>query len=339
MGAEKLSFLRELAPFKDGIASHDTLSSAFRQLDPTAFCDAFSSWAQGLGERISGTVVAIDGKTVRGSKSRDGDPLHMISAFCDDMRLVLGQRPGDTEKNEIKDIPRLLELLHLDGCIVTLDAMGCQKAIAQKTRDRKADYVLALKGNQGTIHQDVKLWFDGIGCDNGDCLQTVDGDKGRIETRRYWICDKISWLKERHPHWRDLTSTGCVTSRREVNGKSSVQTRSFISSRPADAPVFAPAVRSHWGIENRLHWVLDVVFRDDDCRVRKDHARKNFTVIKHMAMNLLNRAKQKKSLRVMRKKAGWNNQSIPQIHFDRITFMRFPCGNMLTSWIKVILLW
>ena len=314
MGAEKLSFLRELAPFKDGIASHGTLSSAFRQLDPTAFCDAFSSWAQGLGERISGTVVAIDGKTVRGSKSRDGDPLHMISAFCDDMRLVLGQRPGDTEKNEIKDIPRLLELLHLDGCIVTLDAMGCQKAIAQKTRDRKADYVLALKGNQGTIHQDVKLWFDGIGCDNSDCLQTVDGDKGRIETRRYWICDKISWLKERHPHWRDLTSTGCVTSRREVNGKSSVQTRYFISSLPADAPVFANAVRSHWGgIENRLHWVLDVVFRDDDCRVRKDHARKNFTVIKHMAMNLLNRAKQKKSLRVMRKKTGWNNQFLKSI--------------------------
>ncbi len=132
-GTEKLSFLRELAPFKDGIASHDTLSSAFRQLGPTAFCDAFSSWAQGLGERISGAVVAIDGKTVRGSKSRDGDPLHMISAFCDDMRLVLGQRPGDTEKNEIKDIPRLLELLHLEGCIVTLDAMGCQKAKQKKS--------------------------------------------------------------------------------------------------------------------------------------------------------------------------------------------------------------
>ncbi len=173
-------------------------------------------------------------------------------------------------------------------------------------------------GNPG----DVKLWFDGIGCDNSDCLQTVDGDKGRIETRRYRICDKISWLKERHPHWRGLASTGCVTSRRKVNGKSSVQTRYFISSRPADAPVFAPvfapAVRSHWGIENRLHWVLDVVFRgvvfrDDDCRVRKDHARKNFTVIKHMAMNLLNRAKQKKSLRIMRKKAGWNNQFLKSI--------------------------
>ena len=198
----------------------------------------------------------------------------MISAFCDDIRLVLGQRPSDHKKNEIKDIPKLLELLHLEGCIVTLDAMGFQKAIAQKIRDRKADYVLALKGNQGTIHEDVKLWFEDIGRENSDYLQTIDGDKGRIETRRYWICDKIDWLKERHPHWSDLTLIGCVTSRREVNGESSVQTRYFISSLLANAPVFANAVRSHWGIENRLHWVLDVVFRDDDCRVRKDQAQK-----------------------------------------------------------------
>ncbi len=312
-GEEKLSFLRELAAFKDGIPSHDTLCAVFRQIDPAAFSKAFSGWSLGLAKRIAGSVVAIDGKTVRGSKSRDGDPLHVISAFCDDLRLVLGQRPSDHKKNEITDIPKLLDILYLEGCIVTLDAMGCQKAIAQKIQDRKADYVLALKGNQRSIHGDVMLWFEDTGCENSSYFQTVDGDKGRIETREYWVCDQIGWLLERHPDWAGLRSIGRVTSRREVNGKTSNQTRYFITSLTADAPRFANAVRSHWGIENRLHWILDVVFGDDHCRVRADHAPKNFTVIKHMAMNLLNRAKQKKSLRLMRKKAGWNNQFLKSI--------------------------
>jgi|TARA_B110001454_G_scaffold207786_1_gene219583 predicted transposase YbfD/YdcC len=312
-GEEKLTFLRELAPFKDGVPSHDTLCAVFRQLDPAAFSEAFSNWAQGLAQRLSGSVVAIDGKTVRGSKSRNGDALHVISAFCDDLRLVLGQRPSDHKKNEIRDIPHLLDMLYLEGCIVTLDAMGCQTAIAQKIKDRKADYVLALKGNQGTLHSDVKLWFEDKGCENSQFFQSVDGDKGRIETRDYWICDQIDWLTERHPDWAGLRSIGRVTSQREINGKTSNQTRYFITSLPADAPTFAGAVRSHWGIENRLHWVLDVVFGDDHCRVRADQAPKNFTVIKHMAMNLLNRAKQKKSLRLMRKKAGWNNQFLKSI--------------------------
>jgi len=312
-GEEKLPFLRELAPFKDGVPSHDTLCAVFRQLDPAAFSEAFSAWSQGLAERIAGAIVAIDGKTVRGSKSKDGDPLHVISAFCDDLRLVLGQRPSDHKKNEIRDIPKLLDILYLEGCIVTLDAMGCQKAIAQKIRDRKADYVLALKGNQGSLHEDVKLWFEDVGCSNSDYYQSVDGGKGRIETREYWICDQIEWLTKRHPDWAGLRSIGQVTSQREINGKTSDQTRYFITSLPADASTFAGAVRSHWGIENRLHWVLDVVFGDDHCRVRADQAPKNFTVIKHMAMNLLNRAKQNKSLRLMRKKAGWNNQFLKSI--------------------------
>ena len=173
--------------------------------------------------------------------------------------------------------------------------------------------MLALKGNQGSLHGDVKLWFEDLGCENSSYFQTVDGDKGRIETREYWICDQIGWLIERHPDWAGLRSIGRVTSRREINGKTSDQTRYFITSLRADAPVFAGAVRSHWGIENRLHWVLDVVFGDDHCRVRADQAPKNFTVIKHMAMNLLNRAKQKKSLRLMRKKAGWNNRFLKSI--------------------------
>lgn len=312
-GVEKLSFLRRLAGFEHGIPSHDTLSTVFRALDPEPFNAVFAQWAGELSGRIDGMVVAVDGKTVRGSKAGGTTPLHLISAYCDDLRLVLGQRGSAHKKNEINDIPVLLDLLYLKGAIVTLDAMGCQRDIARKIRDKDADYVLALKGNQGNLYQDVALWLEEGKSDNAMSLQTVDGDKGRIETRVYTQCADIEWLRDRHPDWADLSSIGRVISTREVGGRTTQQTRYFISSLPIDANRFARAVRSHWGIENRLHWVLDMTFRDDDSRVRKDQAPKNFAVVKHMAMNLLNKAKDKKSLRVMRKKAGWNNRFLMQI--------------------------
>ncbi len=312
-GEEKLGFLRTLAPFKHGIPSHDTLSAVFRALDPDEFNAAFAAWASGLAGRVGGAVVAIDGKTARGSKAGGETPLHLISAWCDDLRLVLGQQASAHKKNEIKDIPVLLDLLCLEGAIVTLDAMGCQREIARKIRDKGADYVLALKGNQGLLYEDVKLWFEERDQENTESLQTVDGDKGRIETRTYTQCDAIGWLQKRHPQWDGLASIGRVVSVRESGGKTTRQPRYFISSLPNEATRFAHAVRSHWGIENRLHWVLDVTFRDDDSRVRKDHAPANFAVIKHIAMNLLSKAKGKHSLRVMRKKAGWNNQFLLKI--------------------------
>lgn len=312
-GAEKLKFLRRLSDFEYGIPSHDTLSTVFRALDPEPFNVVFAQWAADLSGRIDGRVVAVDGKTVRGSKAGGTTPLHLISAYCNDLRLVLGQRASAHKKNEIRDIPVLLDLLYLKGAIVTIDAMGCQRSIARKIRDKDADYVLALKGNQGNLYEDVTLWFEEREHDNTEFFQTVDGDKGRIETRSYSQCEDIDWLRERHPDWADLTSIGRVISTREVDGKTTTQTRYFISSLPLDVKRFAHAVRSHWGIENRLHWVLDMTFRDDDSRVRKDQAPKNFAVIKHMAMNLLNKAKDKKSLRVMRKKAGWNNRYLHQI--------------------------
>jgi len=312
-GTEKLNFLRRLSDFQHGIPSHDTLSTVFRALDPEPFNALFAQWAGELGGRIDDTVVAVDGKTVRGSKAGGTTPLHLISAYCDDLGLVLGQRASAHKKNEIRDIPKLLDLLYLKGAIVTTDAMGCQRAIARKIRDKGADYVLACKGNQGNLCEDVTLWFEEREHDNTESLQTVNGDKGRIETRSYTQCEDMGWLRERHPGWADLTSIGRVVSTREVDGKTTTQTRYFISSLPLDAKRFARAVRSHWGIENRLHWVLDMAFRDDDSRVRKDQAPKNFAVIKHMAMNLMNKAKGKKSLRVMRKKAGWNNRFLLQI--------------------------
>lgn len=312
-GIEKRSFLHRLADFEHGTPSHDTLSTVFRALDAEAFNTVFAQWATELSGNIDGTVVAVDGKTVRGSKAGGTTPLHLISAYCDDLNLVLGQRASAHKKNEIKDIPKLLDLLYLKGAIVTLDAMGCQRSIAQKIRDKDADYVLALKGNQGSLYEDVTLWFEEREHDNITTLQTVDGDKGRIETRDYTQYEDINWLRERHPGWAGLTSIGRVVSTREHDGKTTTQTRYFISSLSLDVKRFAHAVRSHWGIENGLHWILDMTFRDDDCRVRKDNAAKNFAVIKHMAMNLLNKAKGKKSLRVMRKKAGWNNRVLLQL--------------------------
>ncbi len=312
-GAEKLKFLRRLADFKHGIPSHDTLSAVFRALDPEPFNAVFAQWAAELSGRLDGMVVAVDGKTVRGSKAGGTTPLHLIPAYCDDLRLVLGQRASAHKKNEIKDIPVLLDLLYLKGAIVTLDAMGCQRDIARKIRDKDADYVLALKRNQSRLCEDVTLWFEEGGHDNTVSLQTIDGDKGRIETRVYTQCADIGWLRDRHPDWAGLTSIGRVISRREVDGKATEQTRYFIASLPLEVTRFAHAVRSHWGIENRLHWVLDMTFRDDDSRVRKEQAPKNFAIIKHMAMNLLSKAKDKKSLRVMRKKAGWNNRFLLQI--------------------------
>lgn len=316
-GAEKQEFLRELAAFEHGAPSHDTLSTVFRHLDGEAFSKAFIAWAETTRQRLGrglGGVVAIDGKTVRGSKDRDGAALHLISAFCDDMAMVLGQRASSAKKNEIADIPQLLELLHIEGCIITIDAMGCQKAIAAKICDKNADYLLALKGNQGTLHEDVKLWFkddEALAC----CAfcETFDNDKGRFETRKYWICDDIDWLVQRHPGWQGLKSIAMVCATRELNGKTSVQRRYYISSLPANAKTVANAVRGHWGIENRLHWVLDMVFGDDHCRVRKDNGPNNLCIIKHMAINLINKAKGKKSIRIMRKKAGWNNKLLKQI--------------------------
>lgn len=312
-GEEKLEFLRTLAPFEHGIPSHDTLSAMFRALDPEEFSRAFAVWVAGLAGRIEGAVVAIDGKTARGSRAGGESPLHLISAWCDDPGLVPGQQASAHKKNEIRDIPVLLDLLSLRGTVVTLDAMGCQREIAAKIRDKGADYVLALKGNQGGLYEDVRLWFEEREQPNTRQCQMVDSNKGKVETRSYSQCDAIKWLRVRHPGWQGLTSIGRVISVRESGGRTTRQTRYFISSMPADTALFARAVRAHWGIENRLHWVLDVSFRDDDSRVRKNHAPKNFAVIKHAAINLLNRAKGKKSLRVMRKKAGWNNQLLMQI--------------------------
>ncbi|KAF0117528.1 MAG: ybfL [Rhodospirillaceae bacterium] len=255
-------------------------------------------------------MIAIDGKTVRRSYQKKGKKaaIHMVSAFAARQRLVLGQVKVDEKSNEIVAIPKLLEMMAIEGAIVTIDAMGCQRDIAQKIIDKKADYVLALKGNQGTLREDVEIFVaeqkeKGFVDTKISQDQTVDGDHGRIETRTVTVIHDVAWLQERHK-WPGLQG---VESVREIGDKIETETRFYITSLLFLALRLAPIIRSHWAIENSLHWVMDMIFRDDECRVRTENAPANFATIKHMAHNLLRRASGKDSSRLRRKTAAWDD--------------------------------
>jgi predicted transposase YbfD/YdcC len=308
----KLAFLRRFLPFEHGVASHDTFSDVFNALASEPFKAAFIAWTAALQEDIR-EIVAIDGKTLRRSFDRalGRGPIHMISAWAAGQRLVLGQLAVGAKENEITAIPELLALLSLKGAIVTIDAIGCQKKIAAAIRDKRADYVLALKENQPTLHRDVADFlteqraagFKDCAAASWAALETTDADHGRIEIRRHWITSDIGWLRQRHPAWPDLASIAMIEAVREEPGKPpSRQTRFYIASIAADAAEFAHAARQHWGIENGLHWVLDVILREDECRIRKRNGAANFATIRHMTLNLLQRTKtaKKKSVRVKR---------------------------------------
>ena len=259
-------------------------------------------------------MVAIDGKTSRRSHQKKGAKaaIHTVSAFAARQRLVLGQVKVAEKSNEIVAIPKLLDMLAIEGAIVTIDAMGCQRDIAQKIVEKKADYVLALKGNQGTLRDDVERFVaeqKASGFKDTTISQdaTVDGDHGRIETRTTTVIHDITWLQERHD-WPGLKSLVVVESSREIGGKTEQETRFYITSLVLLAGLLGPIVRSHWAIENSLHWVMDMIFRDDECRVRTDHAPANFTTIKHMAHNLIRKASGKDSMRLRRKVAAWDDE-------------------------------
>jgi predicted transposase YbfD/YdcC len=264
-------------------------------------------------------VVAIDGKTLRrsGEKKSAKAAIHMVSAFAARQRLVLGQVKVADKANEIVAIPKLLDLLAIEGAIVTLDAIGCQRAIAQQILDKKADYVLALKGNQGTLREDVELFAaeqkaNGFKDAKISRHQTVDGDHGRIETRIYTAIHDVAWLQERHG-WPGLQGVVMVESTREIADKIERETRFYITSLVWLASQLGPVIRSHWAIENSLHWVMDMIFRDDECRIRTNHAPANFTTIKHMAQNLIRKAPGKDSLRLRRKTAAWDDDFLASL--------------------------
>jgi predicted transposase YbfD/YdcC len=321
-GEKKLALLRRFRPFREGTPTHDHLGDILATLDAEQFQRCFVAWVASLIGVPQG-VVAIDGKTVRRSKGADRDAIHMVSAFAARQRLVMGQVKVADKANEIVAIPKLLDMLAIEDAVVTIDAMGCQRAIAQKIIDKKADYILALKGNQGTLRNDVELFaaeqkskvFQDTTVSHH---RTVDGDHGRIETRDITIIHDIEWLQKSH-QWPALKSVVMVESTREFPGSSQAttkierETRFYITSLVLDAALIAPLIRDHWAVENSLHWVLDMVFRDDESRLRTDNAPANFTTLKHMALNLIRRAPGKDSLRLKRKVAAWDDDFLASV--------------------------
>jgi len=323
-GEKKLNFLRRFRPFRDGTPSHDQLGDIFATLDAVKFQHCFVSWVASL-TGAAAEVIAIDGKTVRRSFQKKGAkaPIHMVSAFAARQRLVLGQVKVAEKSNEIVAIPALLDMLAIEGAIVSIDAMGCQRDIAEKIVAKKADYVLALKGNQGTLREDVELFAteqkaNGFKDTQVSRHQTVDGDHGRIETRTYTAFHDIDWLKERHD-WPGLNGVVMVESTREIPGSSpgtdkiERETRFYITSLTWLAYQLGPVIRSHWAIENSLHWVMDMIFRDDECRIHTEHAPANFTTLKHMAHNLIRKAPGKPSFRAKRKIAAWDDDYLASL--------------------------
>jgi len=317
-GSKKLALLRRFRPFTNGTPAHDHLGDILAMLDTEQFQRCFVAWVAALTGNPEG-VVAIDGKTVRRSgQTRKGQaPIHIVSAFAARQRLVLGQVKVAEKSNEITAIPKLLDLLAIEGAVVTIDAIGCQRQIAQKIVDKKADYVLALKGNQGTLREDVELFVaEQQACGFKDSKstreQTVDGDHGRIETRTITVIHDVDWLRERH-NWPGLNAVVVVNSQREIGDKVERETRFYITSLMLAASLLAPIVRSHWAIENGLHWVMDMVFRDDEARVRTNHAPAKFCTLKHMAQNLVRLAPGKSSLRQKRMAAGWDDDFLASL--------------------------
>jgi predicted transposase YbfD/YdcC len=317
-GTRKLPLLRRFRPFRDGTPSHDHLGDIFAALDAEQFQRCFVAWVAALTGAPEG-VIAIDGKTSRRSYQRTGGKaaIHMVSAFAARQRLVLGQVKVAEKSNEIVAIPKLLDMLAIEGAIVTIDAMGCQRDIAQKIVDKRADYVLALKGNQGALREDVEVFVAeqkaaGFRHTRISQDETIDADHGRIETRTTTVIHDVAWLQERH-RWPGLNAVVIVESTRETADKIERETRFYLTSLGLPASLLGPIVRSHWAIENSLHWVMDMTFRDDECRVRTDHAPANFTTVKHMAHNLIRKAPGKDSLRLRRKVAAWDDDFLASL--------------------------
>lgn len=315
-GEKKLALLRRFRPFAEGTPSHDLLGVLFARLDAEKFQKCFVAWVSSFSG-IRAEVIAIDGKTSRRAKQGGKALLHTVSAFGAQQRLVLGQVKVAEKSNEITAIPKLLALLAIEGAIVTIDAMGCQRDIAQLIVDKKADYVLALKGNQGSLREDVELFastqqakdFAGTQVSEGT---TVDADHGRIEIRKTTVFHDVAWLQERHA-WPGLKGVVMVESTRQLGDRTEKEVRFYLTSLMLLAAQLGPIVRQHWAVENSLHWVMDMVFRDDECRVRTDHAPANFTTLKHMALNLLRRPQSKVSVRARRKIAAWDDDFLASL--------------------------
>jgi len=302
-GKAKLEWLRTFLDLPNGIPSRDTFNRVFSAIDPHCFLECFLQWVKGICPALEGEVVAIDGKALRRALDEGDSIPYIVSAWASENGLALGQVKVNDKSNEITAIPELLQVLEIKGCIVTIDAMGCQKEIAARIADKKADYVLALKGNHATVHEEVTEFFtdavavcatqaaQSVRPGTMDFFQTVEKGHGRIETRRYWQSTDIDWFEDKKL-WKNMHSIGMVESIRCVKGKNTIERRYYLNSLPLDAKIFAKAVRGHWGVENPLHWSLDVTFREDQSRARSKNAAQNLATLRRIALNLV-----KKNLR------------------------------------------
>jgi predicted transposase YbfD/YdcC len=283
---EKEAGLRGFLDLPNGIPSHDTLSDVLGRIDPEAFQSAFTAWATAALPNLAGEQVGVDGKAVRGSRDGATGAVHLVSAFAGRARWVLTQQAVAEKSNEITAIPDLLALLDLRGAVVSIDAMGCQKAIADRIVESGADYVLALKENHPTLSEDVQLWLDTeVAGGRLSVMETVEKDHGRVEIRRYALSDQIDWLAAK-PGWRGLQAVGRVESTRIIGDQTRTECRYFLCSF-VERERFAATVRGHWAIENAQHWVLDVQFGEDACRARRDHSAENLALIRRVALNML----------------------------------------------------
>lgn len=305
-GREKEPWLKTFLNLQNGIPSHDTFGRIFALLDPIAFDRCFSAWVKSVRRTKKGDVIAIDGKSARRSHGTNMRPLHLVNAFAAEHELVIGQRKVDGKSNEITAIPELLDLLYIKGCIVTTDAMGCQGYIVKKALENKADYMLAVKGNQGRLEEDIDRIFE-KGDAHIDRATTIERSHGRRETRIAEVTSDLAGIRDR-VRWDGLMSVAAVTRTWHApRGASSSEKRYFITSLSPDAAETLRVVRTHWRVENSLHWSLDISFREDESRVRIGHAGQNLALVRKLALNLLRREKSAKmGIKAKRLQAGWS---------------------------------
>lgn len=322
-GEAKQDWFKTFLRLRNGIPSHDTFNRVFAALDPKEFLDCFLRWTQSLRQAVNQEIVALDGKALRRALDKKDSPQYIVSAWAESNSLVLGQLKVADKSNEITAVPELLRALELSGCIVTIDAMGCQKKIAREIIEADAHYVLALKGNQETVHEEVKTFLDETVKErqamaqsqartskaalNLQSKETVEKDHGRIEVRRYYQSAELEWFEDREK-WEGLKSVGMVEAVRQADGKTTVERRYYLTSLGLEVETFARAVRGHWGVENKLHWVLDVQMREDQSRARVGHAGENLATLRRLALNLLRGEKTKKrGIKGKQLNASWDH--------------------------------